>query len=290
MKTAIIAALAGALTAVPASAAPESLHHRGQMDQQRQRRAAESIQAGAVFSTVSDDITSITGTFRVPDPFAPTAGPTSANADRATFAVSIYVSLGGLAGEASASACANTTSTLRAGVDVFWDGISGIVTAPFAWYQFGTPAENTAFGYAGFGVAGGDLVRITATAAGTGNPTILIENYGPDAKVAAGATPRESAPPTYGVGDNLGASLCKSEASWIVEAYWLDEQPRVPVALANFTDVTFTELAVKTKSGKTGDATGAKLVEINLAAQGGQLTKTAASAASLQVKRVLGGA
>ena len=290
MKSTVIAALSAALSySSPAAALPPAgLVERRMMPSTRAE--PESTHGGAIYSVASgsdDTITSVSAAFRIPDPFMPTMGPT-ANDTQAMYAFSIWVGIGGWQGYGSPSACPATSARIRAGVDLYWDGFMGSSLMPFAWYQFGTPEDKQAFAYAGFNVAAGDYVRITVKAQGN-DVTALMENFGAGVTSTAGKTPLQSAPPTYGLSEGLANTLCRSEAAWMLEDMLTETEPPEPVKLANFTDVTLGELSLTTSSGASGSATTAKVVNINLPAQGGQLTDCkAVDATQLRCHRTVG--
>lgn len=257
--------------------------------------AGESIQGGALYtvpSDSSDTITSISGTFRLPESSVPLVGPTSGH--KGVYAFSIWIGIGGYQGYGSASACPADSGALRAGIDVYYDGFSGRPLTPFAWYQFGVASEKGAFAYAGFNSEPGDLIRITVEAGtGTsGNLTAVVENFG-KVDSTEGREPVQREPPTYGIQGNVAGTLCRSEAGWIIEDHMTETEPAEPIVLANFTDVHFTEMRLQTSSGggaSAAPATAARLVNINLPEQGGQLTDCAAVGSSeLRCRRVVVG-
>ncbi|KAK3386877.1 concanavalin A-like lectin/glucanase domain-containing protein [Podospora didyma] len=261
MKTTIIAALAAALQLGTTAA---------------ELAASESVQAGALYtvpSGSSDTITSISGTFRVPDVSGLTSGPKAGK--KGIFGFSIWIGIGGYSGPGSPSQCATSSAAMRAGVDVYWDGWEGSPMVPFAWYQYGVPEEKGQFAYAGFNIEAGDLIRVTTSAEGT-NVTAIMENFG-NVKSTVGATAIQRMTPTFGVGENVGTTLCRTEAAWMVEDNLNEEDTPAPITMANFTDITFGEMSLKTKAGAAAAAlTSAKVVNINVAEQGGQLTDCSA--------------
>ncbi|KAK4183262.1 Aspergillopepsin-2 [Podospora australis] len=252
-----------------------------------QQVTSQSIQGGALYSLPSgssDTINTISGTFRVPDASVPIHGPTSGH--KGIYAFGIWVGIGGWQGYGSASGCAAGTGVLRAGIDVYYDGFSDVPMVPWAWYQYGVSNEAGAFAYAGFNLEAGDLIKITVNGA-SNNVTAIIENYG---KVTStqGRQPIQRAPPTYGFqGNNVANTLCRTEAGWIVENHMTETSPPEPVVLANFTEVAFGELDIKTSAG-SATAAQAKLVDINIPEQGGKLTACSApSGTEVRCRRVL---
>jgi hypothetical protein len=172
------------------------------------------------------------------------------------------------------SACGNGGATLRAGVDIFFDGTLGGRQTPFAWYQFTPKGQEEEVGFEGFAVAEGDLVRFTLTSSGStegGEVVVLAENFGGNVSCADGATPVKSVRQVLPAGEG-GKELCGREAAWVVEDFPLAGLPDFPVALANFTSVTFNKAGVTLEDGSKRDVTGAEVRDIRLQAQGGRLT------------------
>ncbi|KAK4221584.1 Aspergillopepsin-2 [Podospora fimiseda] len=248
----------------------------------------ELIQGGAIYNVPSGSSTTIntvSGTFKVPDASVPLIGPTSGH--KGIYAFGIWVGIGGWAGSGSASSCPAGSGVLRAGIDVYYDGFSNVPMVPWAWYQYGVSTETGAFAYAGFNLEAGDLIKITVSGV-SNNITAIIENYG-KVDSTVGRTPIQRAPPTYGFqGSNVANTLCKTEAGWIIENHLTETNPPEPVTMANFTQVAFTELDIRTSSGRVG-ASAAKLVNINLADQGGKLTDcSTVSDSEVRCRRTVG--
>jgi hypothetical protein len=65
--------------------------------------------------------------------------------------------------------------------------------------------------------------------------------------------------------------LCRREAAWVVEDFPLDGRPDVLVALADFGSVTF-GTGVTLEDGSEKDLAGVKVLDVELAEQGGRLT------------------
>jgi hypothetical protein len=178
--------------------------------------ASPSIQAGALF-TSSDQITSITGVFKVPNLSIPISGP---HANRkGIYAFSIWIGIGGAPGYGVTTTCTGSSpGVLRAGIDMFYNGFDDRSMVPFAWYEGGPRSEigpgTGAVGYAGFNVEGGDLVRITVTAEGNTLDAVM-ENFG-KVEATSGRTPVQRERPTYGLASSVGSSLCRGEAGWFV--------------------------------------------------------------------------
>lgn len=223
-------------------------------------------------SSSASSITSARGTFRVPAALPPTAGPTAGN-PVGVYAASFWVGIDG-----ATAACA---ATLRAGVDVFYDGSFGGPQTPFAWYQFapaagqGQGAAAGAVGFEGLAVAEGDVVRLTLE----GNQkevVVVAENFGANVtgtcveglQPVKGSVRKVLAVPEGGA----GSGLCGGEAAWVVEDFPLAGLPDFPVALANFTSVTFAGAGVTLGDGTKRGVDGAEVRDVRLQAQGGRLT------------------
>ncbi|KAK1780760.1 concanavalin A-like lectin/glucanase domain-containing protein [Copromyces sp. CBS 386.78] len=229
-----------------------------------------------------DSINSVTGTVVIPTIYMPEFGPTAGNSV-GEYSASIWVGIDGAsaeAGNSTGSANANCNplgQSLRAGVDIFWDGTLGGQQTPFVWAQW-YPAEH-AQGFLDFKVSPGDELRFTVNTGPHGNSGggVLVENYGPpqspkgvDGKVkipiATGSLIWKDMP-----------GLCGAQASWIIEDFPLQERPELPSALGNFTDVRFAEMGVATWLGTnlTDEkvAKELKMLEIYDAGQGGTLAK-----------------
>ena len=278
MKTTTLAAIAAA--ASTAAGAPSSGVIR------RQDSSGASIQAGGLLSFPGDTVTSVSGAFHVPKLSIPVSGP-HANRKGGIYAFSIYVGIGGSPGFGVTTGCTGELDgVIRAGIDVYYNGFDDNDMMPFAWYEAGQPTAGGGFGYAGFNLEAGDLIRLTASAEGN-SLNATIENFG-KVESTAGRTPIQSDRPTYGINEAAAATVCRSEGGWIVQDHMTETEPSLPVILANFTNVDFQELSIKTKSGAAGSATTAKLLNMVLPDQGGQLTEcSATSATALSCKRVV---
>ncbi|KAL2262212.1 hypothetical protein VTK26DRAFT_2131 [Humicola hyalothermophila] len=275
---------------------------------------SSSSSSSSSSSPQKQKITTLHGTFRLPHADPPTSGPT-ANNPVGVYAASFWLGLdsgassssgGGLFG--SGSGCGGASAAaLRAGVDIFHDGTLGGEQTPFAWYQFGGPPapQGAATGFADFAVAPGDLVRITVeNGGGGGEVAVVVENFGRGNGTtgsAAGSdcvtegmaplrTARKAFPVVEGGG---GEGLCGTEAAWVVEDFPLEEGlPDVPVALANFTSVTFAQAGVELADGSRRDVggEGVEVMDVRLDEQGGRLTKCeiAGEGKKVTCKRVVG--
>lgn len=251
----------------------------------------ESTKGGAILTLPASDqtndrIATAQGTFRVPSARMPTTGPT-ANNPVGMYAASFWVGIDSVAGNTGSDPSCG--ASLRAGVDIFWDGTIGGTQTPVAWYQFGSAASEAgdAVGFEGFKVAEGDVVRFTLEGEspssedgdegeGKGEQEVVVvaENFGGNVTCAGnlnGATPVQSVRQVVPVPAG-GARLCGGEAAWVVEDFPLAGMPDVPVALANFTSVTFAGVGVALADGTERDVAGAEVLDVRLEAQGGRLT------------------
>lgn len=237
--------------------------------------APESQVAGARLA--GTNITSVAGTFRIPLAQMPTAGPTADN-QNGVYQASYWVGIDGVDDSASPSSCGgNGSSSLRAGVDTFWD--TGVQTAA-AWWECYPDAGPTEFG-GNFTVAQGDVVRISvaADADGRGGQVTVerLDGTGCEAGVLASASRAFE-------GED-GARLCLAEAAVVIEDYPIQDQPDYPLPLANFTGVVFERVEVDGKA-----AAGLEVFDINLAAQGGRLTDCELVDGEVDCKRIVGDA
>ncbi|KXX76537.1 Aspergillopepsin-2 [Madurella mycetomatis] len=264
---------------------------QGRMLSFSQAQEAQSTRGGAVLAlppvgaqppSSPPAVTTVEGTWRVPQADAPTSGPT-ANNSVGVYAASFWIGL------SAAAPCSAASTTLRAGVDVFWDGTFGGEQSPFAWYQF--PGQATSTGMGNFSVAAGDLVRFELRAEDAGRwVEVAVENFGAGPATdgreegddaASGdvglLVPRQRASQRFELGDAASASTsaadCGRRVSWLVEDFPLAGLPDVPVALANFTSVTFEDAAVTSADGQVRDVSEAEVMDIRLDAQGGRLTE-----------------
>ncbi|EGS17182.1 uncharacterized protein CTHT_0064970 [Thermochaetoides thermophila DSM 1495] len=223
---------------------------------------------------------SLRTTFRIPHAFPPTTGPTAGNTV-GLYAASFWIGLDSLTHP-------DCLAAVRAGVDIFWDGTLGGELAPFVWCQFG---RGQAGGMPGFKAAAGDVVRFWVDAGVGGFAVVGVENWGPEGREDEGQDgdevgKREVKRPISavkkvfkmeeGVGrrqsEESGQSACGLEVAWIVEDFPLVGGPGVPVALANFTSISFEQIGVA-RGSESWDATGAEVRDVWLNAQGGRLTR-----------------
>jgi hypothetical protein len=120
----------------------------------------------------------------------------------------------------------------------------------------------------GFSVSPGDVLRFTLDAG-----SVIAENFGGNVTCVDGTngaqpirTVRQVLSPGAG-----GRGLCGTEAAFIVDDPPLDSLPDVPVALANFTSVTF-GTSVTLADGSVKDLGAAEVLDVRQQQQGGRLT------------------
>ncbi|TFK47813.1 hypothetical protein OE88DRAFT_1606078, partial [Heliocybe sulcata] len=179
--------------------------------------------AGAVFDTYpSGTFRSVTGTFTVPTPRAPSSGS-------GTYSASAWVGIDG-------DTCGN--AILQTGVDFT---VTNGRTSYDAWYEW---YPDYAYDFTGISFSAGNTVRVTVTASSTTSGTAVIEN------VSTGQTVTQHI--------TSSSALCEENAEWIVEDY---EEGGSLVPLANFGTVTFTSASAGTSSGSIGPS-GATLIDI----------------------------
>jgi hypothetical protein len=224
--------------------------------------AAESTRGGAFVTNTNTNtnFTFATGTFTVPQARVPEEGPT-ANNPSGLYTASFWVGLDGFAGP-----CMGVI--LRTGVDIFYDG--GIETY-VAWHEW---YPNPSTSYSGFGVAPGDVVRLNATARGSRGGAVSAENLSTGTVVSWEYYAQSP-------------SLCGGSAEWIVEDFELSGVPTGPVPLANFSVTTFSQAFAEADDGNKVGVDLATVLDINLTAQGGRLTRSGVpSASEVVIQRV----
>jgi len=180
--------------------------------------------AGASWESAAGTYKSVTGTFVVPTPKAPSGGGSG------TYSASAWVGIDG-------DTC--DTAILQTGIDFTID--DGSVSYD-AWYEY-YPAY--AYDFSGIPISAGNTITLTATATSATAGTVTIEN------VSTGKTVTKSLTST--------AKLCGENAEWIVEDY---EEGSSLVPFANFGTVTFTSAIATTSSGSTVGPSGAVLIDI----------------------------
>ncbi|KAK3299373.1 concanavalin A-like lectin/glucanase domain-containing protein [Chaetomium fimeti] len=203
----------------------------------------------------------------------PTAGPT-ANNTVGVYAASFWVGID--SATPASAACGGGGGSLRAGVDVFWDGTLDGAQKPVAWFQGPGQGAEEGFG-GGFVVGEGDLVRFTlgleaGGVDGAGEEVVVVaENFGRNVTcVGEGAVPVGSVRKVLPAGGE-GEGLCRREAAWVVEDFPIEGMPELPVALVDFGSVTF-GAGVTLEDGSERDLAGAEVLDVKLEEQGGRLT------------------
>ncbi|KAK7057520.1 peptidase A4 family-domain-containing protein [Favolaschia claudopus] len=179
--------------------------------------------AGAAFESPAGTFKSVTGTFVVPTPRAPSGGS-------GTFAASAWV---GIDGDTCGSAI------LQTGIDFT---VSGGRVSFDAWFEY-FPAAATDF--SGIPISAGNTIRLTATVSTTTSGTVKIENLSTGVTVSRALT--------------SSARLCQENAEWIVEDF---EEGNSMVPFANFGTVTFTNAVATEASGSTVGPSGAVIINM----------------------------
>ncbi|KAI0040156.1 acid proteinase [Auriscalpium vulgare] len=169
--------------------------------------------AGAVWDSAAGTYTSVTGTFVVPTPKAPSSGS-------GTYSAAAWVGIDG-------DTCG--TAILQTGVDFT---ISGSKVSYDAWYEW---YPDYSYDFSGIPISTGDTIKLTVTASSTKAGTAVIEN------VTTGKTVTKSL--------TSSAALCEKNAEWIVEDY---DSGNSQVPFVNFGTVTFTGASATTGSGTVG--------------------------------------
>lgn len=251
----------------------------------------ESVQGGAVVLGAKGDgrqqqqkqrVGRASGTFSIPSAEMPTRGPTAGN-EAGLYSASYWVGVDGAGGGGEGECDGGGGASLRAGVDTFWDG--GLRSCN-AWYQW---APGPAVDFADFAVGPGDVVRVTASAKGEGAGSVTVERLAGWGCNGNGTVVEASASMEWS-GREASSPLCLAEAAWVVEVFALAGLPDVPLALANFSAVTFEDVGAATVDGEALDLAGARILNIDLEAQGGRLTDCAMRRdASVRCERVVGG-
>lgn len=237
--------------------------------------AAPQSQIGGA-RVAGTNITTISATFQIPQAEMPTTGPT-ANNQNGVYQASYWVGIDGVtATAAAASPCGENASSLRAGVDTFWDTGMQTAAAWWEWYPEEGPSE-----FANFTVRQGDVVRISvaADADGMGGEVVVerMDGTACEAGVLASVSRKSEG--------EAAATLCLAEAAVVIEDYPIQDRPDYPLPLANFTEVVFGRIEV---GGK--EAVGLEVFDINLEAQGGRLTDCEVVDRGVDCKRVVGDA
>jgi len=159
---------------------------------------------GAVLIATTATYKTVTGTFTVPTPKAPSGGS-------GTYSASAWV---GIDGDTCGSAI------LQTGLDFTVSGGSVSYDAWYEWYP------DYAYDFSGITFKAGDSVKLTVTATSTKAGSATIQN------LTSGKTVTKSI--------TSSSALCEENAEWIVEDY---EEGSSLVPLANWGTVTFTNIS-----------------------------------------------
>ncbi|KAJ7736539.1 peptidase A4 family-domain-containing protein [Mycena maculata] len=202
--------------------------------------------AGASWESAAGTYKTVTGTFVVPTPSAPSGGSGS-------YAASAWVGIDG-------DTC--DTGILQTGVDFTIDNGR---TSYDAWYEF-YPAASIDF--SGLTVAAGDTITasVTATSDTAGTATITNETTGKTVTISVSSS----------------AKLCGENAEWIVEDF---EEGDSLVPFADFGTVTFTGAVATTSAGATVGPSGAVVIDIESEA-GKVLTSVSTTSDSVTITYV----
>ncbi|KAI1204125.1 peptidase A4 family-domain-containing protein [Annulohypoxylon truncatum] len=176
--------------------------------------------AGAVL--IGSGYKTVTGTFVVPTPKAPSGGSSST-----TYSASAWVGIDGDTCE---------TAILQTGVDFTVQGSSVSYDAWYEWYP------DYAYDFSGIPISAGDTITVTVTASSKSAGTAVVEN------VTTGKSVTHS---FSGESD----ALCQTNAEWIVEDF---ESGGSLVSFADFGSIEFTGASV---NGGTGTS-GATIIDI----------------------------
>ncbi|KAJ9130922.1 Acid proteinase [Pleurostoma richardsiae] len=179
--------------------------------------------AGAVL--IGSGYKSVTGTFVVPTPKAPSGGNSGTQ-----YAASAWV---GIDGDTA------TNSILQTGVDFYVENGQVSYDAWYEWYP------DYAYTFSGFSISTGDTIRVTVTATTTSSGTALVENLTTGKKVTHSFSGQSRA-------------LQELNAEWIVEDF---SEGNSLVPFANFGTVTFTDSEATTSSSTVGPE-GATIIDI----------------------------
>ncbi|KAI1413065.1 peptidase A4 family-domain-containing protein [Hypoxylon sp. FL1857] len=177
--------------------------------------------AGAVL--IGSGYKTVTGSFVVPTPKAPSGGSSST-----TYSASAWVGIDG-------DTC--QTAILQTGVDFTVRGSSVSYDAWYEWYP-----DYGAYDFSGIPIKAGDTITVTVTASSSTGGTATVENVTTGKKVSHTFT-------------SQSGSLCETNAEWIVEDY---SSGGSLVSFADFGTVQFTGASV---NGGTG-VSGATIIDI----------------------------
>ncbi|KAI0656094.1 acid proteinase [Cubamyces menziesii] len=202
--------------------------------------------SGAVLNAPANTFKSVTGTFVVPVPKAPSGG------SGGFYSTSAWVGIDG-------DTC--DTAILQTGIDFTINNGEVSYDAWYEWYP------EYAFDFSGFQVSEGHTIttNVIATSLTTGIATIINHSTGQQVAHLFNL-------PEF--------PLCGQDAEWIVEDY---EENGQLVPLANFGTVTFTDASAGTSSGAVGPANAEIIL---LEQNGVVLTAVSTTASSVTVRYI----
>ncbi|KAH8896866.1 acid proteinase [Thozetella sp. PMI_491] len=179
--------------------------------------------AGAVL--IGSGYKSVTGTFVVPTPKAPSGGSSSTQ-----YAASAWVGIDGDTAQ---------NSILQTGVDFYIQNGRASFDAWYEWYP------DYAYTFSGITISAGDTIQVTVTATSTKAGTAVVKNVSTGKSVSHTFT-------------GQSAALQELNAEWIVEDF---SSGGSLVPFANFGTVTFTGATATTSSGTVGPD-GSTIIDI----------------------------
>ncbi|KAH9847721.1 aspergillopepsin [Lenzites betulinus] len=179
--------------------------------------------AGAVLIANTATYKTVTGTFTIPTPKAPSSGGSGEHS------ASAWVGIDG-------DTCGN--AILQTGIDFT---ISGGRVSYDAWYEW---FPDFAFDFSGISLSAGNSVTVSVTATSKTGGTATIVNHSTGQTVSHTFSGQPS--------------LCQENAEWIVEDF---EEGNSLVPLANFGTVVFTSASATTNSGTVTPA-GATIINM----------------------------
>lgn len=210
---------------------------------------ASSNWGGAVIVTTG--VTSVTGTFTVPQPKVPSGGSSSTEYCGAAWV--------GIDGDTCQSGLIQT--------GVFWCVQNGAYSYE-AWYEY---IPQASIAYSGISVTAGNQIQVTVTkTSSTGGKTTLKN-------VSTG----QSASHTFT--NQASGTLCGENAEWIVEDF---EEGSSLVPFANFGTVTFTGSSAVAGGKTITPGTASETDNIYIDQNNKQLTSTTWSGSTVTVKYV----
>jgi len=205
--------------------------------------------AGVVLNSPKGTYKSVTATFVVPTPKAPSGGSSGTE-----YSASAWVGIDG-------DTCG--TAILQTGVD--FNVQNGKVSYD-AWYEW---YPDYAYDFSGIPISAGNTIQLTVTATSTKAGSAVIKNLSTGKSVTKSLTST--------------AALCQQDAEWIVEDF---EEGSSLVPFANFGTVTFSSASAGLNAGGSvgPSGSGSNLIDIK---QGSTvLTSSSASSGSATVSYV----